>query len=113
MCERDKFLTEVIGECWHEPTINQRYGPYRDYHCFDCRKQLGSFYYDTPTFEIERKVNNNFSSWECFGKLWEWSQKQEWWGHFLYVYGDCCNIYIQYINPDSFAAIVYEYVKKE
>lgn len=63
--ERDKFLTEAMGECWHdsftrhEETFDNRYVSYT---CDKCG--IESSY--APSFpHIE------FNEWWGFGKLWE------------------------------------------
>ena len=100
MNERDKFLTEAMGECWHEWE-----GHVSDYkRCMKCHKDGGY-----PEGFRVRLINNNFSIWEGFGKLWEWAQKQEWWEGYL---ADAIPKYIAvcYVNPDRFADAVYEYL---
>lgn len=80
--ERDKFLTEAMGEYW----VNI------DYH-----------------------NQNDFSTWEGFGKLWEWCKQQSWLGNFEYNYGGikCIGVFADYmINPDKFADAVYNYLNK-
>ena len=63
MSERDKFLTECMGECWH--MYNSRKGLV---NCIHCQKEM--------------PLNNDFSTWDGFGKLWEWTRKQEWFSTF-------------------------------
>lgn len=75
--ERDKHLTEAMGECWYQS--NQTY-------------------------------NTNFSTWEGFGKLWEWSQKQEWWEDYINNFE---NHSLINVNPDRFADTVYTYLKEK
>lgn len=104
MFERDKFLTEAIGECWHEWKEVCRAGNCWGYHeCQECGKLLGQY---------KPVEQNNFSTWQGLGKLWEWATQQEWWYLFLYTYGDGNNIYYRYINPTKFADAVYEFLKK-
>ncbi len=108
--ERDKFLTEAMGDCWHEAKYLYQATPYDtpDYEC-RCGKRCSE-----KSFK-----NNNFSTWEGFGKLWEWAQKQEWWiylgfiGNYTeqftaseFTHKDCI------INPDRFADAVYNYLKE-
>ena len=110
--ERDRFLTEAMGECWHiaEREVIPENGdtPYNLCRCG--RKMcLGDFLY-----------NPNFSNWIGFGKLWDWSQKQEWWGYF--VHKQYCKkgkqltvdeLLQNLINPDRFADAVYAYLKEK
>ena len=62
--QRDKFLTEAMGECWH--VTKQR----KDHQFEDCIKcgKGGLFVNNT----------NDFSTWEGFGKLYNWVMEQEW-----------------------------------
>ncbi len=93
MGERDKYLTEAMG--------------YKSY--------LGLDRYvhpDKPYFEFtEPKEGINFSAWQNFGKLWEWSHKQEWFGDFgeawtnKYFWGEI-------VDPDRFADAIYRFLKE-
>jgi hypothetical protein len=122
MSERDKYLTEAMGMCYHENR---------------------NVYWDDDLHEDSRIIckhcskintnNSNFSTWEGFGKLWEFCQEQEWWEGFLIkneyqhtrdvysphkeypyreyqetVYEDMSGL----INPDRFADAVYTYLKE-
>lgn len=103
--KRDKFLTEAMGECWHEAKCSYNDGWSIDY---ECRCGLRWPEEDSPP-------NTDFSTWEGFGKLWEWSQQQKWWAGFLNS-DECGNDYVIntfYINPDKFANVVYEYLKSK
>lgn len=84
---RDKFLTEAMGECWHE-WVNQR-----SHEAVACTKCDGLWGTDrTP----------DFSSWQGFGKLWEWAQGQEWWC-------DCyCGLLYSETNPEPENPIKFE-----
>lgn len=111
--ERDKFLTEAMGETWHEwvlPEEHCKHIPGIRYKC-----KCGGFH---PTL----KRNNDFSTWAGFGKLWEWSRLQEWWDMFgakeVYTLEshpeaiDYDHLFPdQLIHPDRFASAVYEYLK--
>jgi hypothetical protein len=105
MSERDKFLTEAMGECWHE------WIPSNDFDGMACK-----FCED---YEHESGKRNNFSTWEGFGKLWNWAQKQEWWGKFedLIFYGkaDPCGGWFDtlLIHPDRFADAIFSYLKEK
>lgn len=79
---RDKYLTEAMGECWHEAGNKRRINggkAQRDCICGE------SSHWETITNEAPkyRFLNNDFSTWEGFGKLWEWTTKQEWWIEFI------------------------------
>ena len=62
----------------------------------------------------------DFSTWEGFGKLWEWAKKQEWWlkfGEGLSNKQLCSEISRglqideSIINPDRFADALYDFLK--
>ena len=101
--ERDRFLTEVMGECWHE---EDDAFPNR-YVCIHCKR---SWPFGIPI--------NNFSTWVGFGKLWERAQKQEWWAYDFWAYhllspSDGGPVADQewFVHPDRFANAVYEFLK--
>lgn len=98
MSERDKFLTEAMGECWHDMIYNELGDRYSKlYMCMKCTHQDNSI-----------TLDNDFSTWEGFGLLWEWSQKQEWKANFSYRVG-----FREYlVNPDRFADAMYAYLKE-
>lgn len=113
--ERDKFLTEQMGECWHEWEQVYNEGGSK---CKTCGK-----YWPLPPDEETRKVIQgcNFSTREGFGKMWEWAKGHEWWATFTGpLYGPKVNnsalpIFndVDYaINPDRFADAVYEFLKR-
>lgn len=96
--ERDKFLTEAMGECYHEWSRCALVSI-----CIKCFATCEGSIYDPI---------NNFSTWTGFGKLWEWSIKQDWWRGFAYTtQHEIYNIGPALINPDNFANAVYEYLK--
>lgn len=110
--ERDSFLTEAMGLCWHELSVN-----YSRPVCIKCDKNE----YDNPNFSLEN-YKYNFSTWDGFGILWEWSIKQEW---FMNLYEDhmygavgrkynpTVHILRFFINPDGFANIIYEFIREK
>lgn len=111
---RDKFLTEAMGECWHEPY------PETGYTCKKCDE---SGYLNRLHCE---ELRLDLSTWQGFGKLWEWAQQQEWWDKFLFeqessYLSDSLGYPETYamrwmgenlVNPDRFADAVYEYLKE-
>ena len=136
MSERDKFLTEAMGECWHEWFIknNQLYRANQiginEYHGYGYQCTCGFqrvnrvnwFIGDVPLFNY-RCINNDFSTWEGFGKLWGWVQEQEWFWQFSVSLFYCESAYDNLtslddygyfhknnINPDIFAAVLYKYL---
>lgn len=99
--DRDKFLTEEMDECYHEG--------FRSHGCSDairCNKCGGDFY-----------QNLDFSTWDSFGKLYEWSIMQTWWYDFFWnklhninpSYGRDFNYFN--IKPDRFANLLYDYLR--
>ena len=62
--ERDKFLTEAMGACWHRYNEEKPLLTYSlvAYMCEKC----GAFILG----------NSNFSDDEDFPKLWEWAKRQ-------------------------------------
>lgn len=101
--ERDKFLTEKMGECWHE-----------GYFDSDENIWVG---------ECEQNWNNNFSKWEGFGKLINWCRKQEFWSEDVLlwkIYVDeedqnCGGFFIdeRLVDPNIFADFIYNLLKDE
>jgi hypothetical protein len=101
MSERDKFLTEQMGECWHDLF---RHCSKCAAYCRKCQKEI-------------YEEQNNFSTWEGFGKLWEWAQKQEWWrefhNQFLSTPWKVSKLMnTDLVHPDRFADAVYEYLRQ-
>lgn len=101
--ERDKFLTEAMGECWHN--LGEKYTTEIGW-CIKCCTW--------------HKHNHNFSIWSGFGKLWEWAQKQEWWKSFVWVHGDSTRakyrkestFSVKFLHPDRFADALYQFLKE-
>lgn len=108
--ERDKFLTEAMGECWHEWETSDAMPDGWIFKCKKCSKKLRTLDYNEmfPTFPYE---GIDFSTWESFGKLLEWCK----------VYGiEKDDIYLaqptmslSFLTPDRFANAVYVYLKNK
>lgn len=107
--ERDKFLTEAMGECWHEYEtrdifIDSFFGSHLYNFCTKCN-----------ITDKDAKPYTNFSTWDSFGKLYSWCKEQEWWTMFCYYrFGDGNYIgykVFEFIDPDKFANTVYEFLK--
>lgn len=99
--ERDKFLTEAMGECWH---VFKHSCGCCDGYCKKCgvdgRRETDMPYY---------------GDWEGFGKLWEWAQKQRWWEDLCKTLeGWSTGHYdlLLLIRPDRFADVVYKFLKE-
>ena len=104
MEEINKFLTEAMGECWHAHTsvIEGTWGV----KCDKCGIIV------TP------KLNNDFLTWEGFGKLWQWGIDQEWWDTFMLNNGRCNDTFEMFINenliePEAFAKAVVYYLQEK
>lgn len=107
---RDKFLTEAMCGCWHERKdfSDDGYGTYSCKHCNETK----NFAYSN--------LNPNFSTWEGFGKLFNFSKKQDWWKSFIKDLGAWCHISsptvltisLNFIDPDNFADAIYEFLLK-
>lgn len=103
--ERDKFLTEAMGLCWHDSVTNET--------CDNCgiTADVNMPNY-VPPFQ-GKWLRIDFSTWAGFGALWEWAQKQEWWDEFMihskftYSYESAETL----INPTVLSYAVYEYLK--
>ena len=100
--ERDKFLTEAMGEQWHENTGEVAGNNVIGFTLCSCGKWWGQF----GCLE-----NTNFSAWTGFGMLWEWAQEKRWWHKFAADYLDGYMEFEKYIHPDRFANAIYEHLK--
>ena len=109
--ERDRFLTEARGECWHE--WKGRFSKDSSVWFYQCEK---CNYEEIESHLNINGWNNNFSTWEGFGKLLLWCKNQVWW----YIFMDKINeakpieplkMKVRYINPDIFADAVCEFLK--
>ena len=99
MEERDKYLTEAMGEHWHNFKDMSVFGDV-DICCTDC-----------DTFSTKNKT---FSTWDGFGKLYEWSVEQDWWHEFLFEWsGEIISFSIPHklVYPDAFANVIYEFLR--
>ena len=96
--EINKYLTEAIGECWHE-------FEFIDFE-YICGCGLSSH---TPVVK-----HNDFFTWEGFGKLFSWAKGQRWWIDFILtrqqsgVYNFC-----ERLTPEVFARSIYAFLNKE
>lgn len=110
MSERDKFLTEAMGECWHE--WENGYDPQstafsqRAYRCAKCKRRgNGHVHLDY--------LHDDFSTWEGKGKLWNWATQREWWLDFLWTVGaSFATIPLRCVPPDGFANELHAYLKE-
>ncbi len=113
--EIDQYLTEAIGECWHYWQDSTWYGVGAmrvDYFCSKCKQR------QTTEQNYERKPNkppqaNDFSTWEGFGKLFKWAQKQDWWQSFISYTEDLEGGVIYWVEPERFATILYNFLREQ
>jgi hypothetical protein len=104
MEEINKYLAEAMGECWHEFEIRKL--PDSSFHgrvCCHCG--------DYQTLAIPML---DFSTWEGFGKLWEFAIKQEWWNDFINSIGGW-TIWVEpekIIHPETFAKSIAQYLQE-
>ena len=101
---RDQFLTEAMGCKWHQFSHAEK-GPLGDLQVCVCDRKNYLMPCDTPTF----------STWQGFGKLWEWAQVQDWWDEYVEDttgIGDPSLIDVDQIEPARFADAVYRFLKE-
>ena len=107
--EISKYLTEVMGECWHT------------FKCIDfeyeCQCGLTASSPNSPNSPLVQ--NSDFSTWEGFGKLWGWSIQQSWWPDFSRCLdtptvecNDVTHIDFRVINPETFTSSIYDFLNK-
>lgn len=111
MEERDKYLTEAMGECWHEFTLDDPHlKPVEgSYGICNCGYRINYLHFHAHT-----KYNPKFSTWDGFGKLYEWSVEQDWWYEFLFEWsGEIISFSIPYklVYPNPFANVIYEFLR--
>ena len=113
MEEINKFLTEAMGLGWHEylKVSGDSIHIPLELNCGSCGEVVAR--------EPDRiEINNDFSTWQGFGKLWEWARKQDWWNEFIFPLEDLIKsirpiprIHLDLINPEPFAKAIYEFLK--
>jgi hypothetical protein len=85
--ERDLFLTELLGfKVHHDPVDYDRNEP-------------------------RRLAPIDFSTWENFGRLFEFAEKQTWWIDFVLFCTDCDSFYCS-IKPNERADAIYKFLKR-
>jgi|LGVE01.1.fsa_nt_gb hypothetical protein len=128
---RDKFLTEAMGECWHDneedviqPFPKDENDPGEVMRCTKCEMGYPLRYGEIYRASLHRR---NFSIWEDFGKLWNWAQQQEWFKKLLVSSNILCGYEMsidfaetvgvslpdELIHPDRFADAVYNFLKEK
>lgn len=63
--ERDRFITEYMGQCWHDYDIDKPINTY-SLEAYICKKCKGFIL-----------GNNDFSNYEDFQRLWIWAKDQK------------------------------------
>lgn len=95
----NKFLTEAMGECWHECQENP--------NCFFC-PECAEGVYLTP----------DFATWEGFGVLWSWVVDQDWWlTEFKQKFWGVKKSHLEFmpdnfIYPISLALVMYKFLNE-
>lgn len=109
-----------MGECWHnaDKFVAATFEDREDYWYCRCGKLIEVGKKKPAQKDIYRP---RLSTWEGFGKLWEWAQKQEWWRMFIIKqpYSNATNqaklvcINTTLIHPDHFADALYTFLKEK
>ncbi len=100
MEEINKVLTEAMGDCWHDWDGKASWS-LKDM----CR--CGAH----PACHLQ---SPNFSTWEGFGKLWEWAIDQKWWPEFEAHQGLPKHwVPKKLIKPEFFAEAVADFLQKK
>ena len=94
--ERDKFLTERMGECWHEG-IHPLYKS-------ECRKCGWLYTQNTQT------IHTNFSTWEGFGKLLPFAEQEMGIEKIFYSFNNCWPFDDKFCS--KFADVLYIFLKE-
>ncbi|HOJ71969.1 MAG TPA: hypothetical protein PK864_08585 [Syntrophorhabdaceae bacterium] len=63
--ERDRFITEYMGQCWHDYDIDKPINTY-SLEAYICKKCKGFIL-----------GNNDFTTEEDFQRLWIWAKEQK------------------------------------
>ncbi len=136
MDEINKFLTEAMGNCWHRRLCYEEALSLRDtlYNWVDFDKSPMDTWYCScgriamsNMHMIDDHVTHyqiDLATWDGFGKLWEWSNKQDWWKQFngsIYFAKETVFdeidvdevIYWDYINPENFSKALFIFLKEK
>jgi len=109
--ERDKFLTEYFGECWHDHQYRYNVGTDKMFCCIHCNdlRQI-------PYYRGNPKQERDFSTLKDFGWLWEKCQQQVWWDVWIDSTVSTCftraEALEKYVHPDRFADAVYKFLEE-
>jgi hypothetical protein len=109
--KRDKYLTEIIGDCWHGASTEKT-----SHGLCSCGMDFVSHW--NLVDHLSEVGNNDFSTPVGFFKLFNWSRQQSWYLDFKATLG-CKGIWDgvsdyylhdHYIHPDNFANALYGYL---
>lgn len=116
MSERNKYLTEAMGECLHEFEQDEttlaaiQYNPHgEDFKSYMMKCKRCGESYNPFAIPIYTYRPANFSTPEGVFKLWNWAIEQEWWDEFEDEIEYACLTTI--INPDNLANAICEYLR--
>lgn len=128
--ERDRFLTEYIGECYHnyEKVIEtdswdeQSACECIDYECSKCGDYQSNVLYRDFSGCATRRENYwdfgrhgcfiDFDSWDGMGKLYNHCKSKIWWTHFVLIETKLNPLLSGIIEPTNFSNAIYNYLKK-
>ena len=102
--EINKYLTEAMGLCWHR--LFPSAGKTVSCPCDNNRKSMARI-----VFYTDHK-NNDFSTWEGFGKLFEWAKEQRWWIDFILQQNPGVTNFCELLTPEKFATKLYNFLKE-
>jgi len=113
----NKFLTQAMDECWHEAVKIHNIIPKNiGYGFCKCGVSSNSFIFDANAEDLPqfKFYQNDFSTWEGFGKLLEGMRDNSECG--IIVTQQLLDMVItksMYDIPENFAVAVYTYLKGE
>ena len=109
--DKDKFIVEALGHCWHEWVENKGHQSCNEpIMCDKCWNYPG-----------EGPPNPDLTTWEGFGWLWDEMVKREDWDKFKEStvaegysgYDNCGLLRETYINPTRFRDAVYDFLQEQ
>lgn len=112
MDEINKFLTETMGECWHQRILLEKEegaNPATDFFSCVCGKDPHLVWPDWYRFH----KNNDFFTWEGFGKLREYMQKENLYCafHEYHCFERSLDLWELTETPGKFAKAIHAYLK--
>jgi hypothetical protein len=121
--EINKYLTEAMGECWHEAGSKRRIWDARVQRDCSCGES-SRWEHITTDVSKYRFLQNDFSTWTGYGKLrgfydgWGQSRRLDFWTFIMShdldkVYRDDWDIAIYVFHKDRLAPLMYEFLKED